>query len=297
MNLAILIETNRASLTANQQKIADFVLGNPFHVATMGIEDLAKATETSPATITRFVRALGCGSFAEFRGFAVQGYQSLLRPVENVDRARQIPPEQIVEDSLANAAGAVRQLSSTCGDVNWEEIAARMVSAPRVGFLGFGVSANMLQYLADKTVSVVRSQVILNGTGGLERDAQKMLRFGPEDMVIAMALPRYSQATLDFLKIARGRGVHCVVVTDSASSPLCALGHETILVPASHPVLHSSPIAALAVFEALIAVITAHHQSVSDAASMAHSLMPYLYADDERRPLSKPGNTNDSEVE
>jgi DNA-binding MurR/RpiR family transcriptional regulator len=297
VTLALLIETRRADLTANQQRIADFVLANPFHVATMGIEDLAKATETSPATMTRFVRALGCGSFAEFRGFAVQGYQSLLRPVENVDRARQISPQQIVEDSLANAANAVQQLSATSREINWEEIAARMVSAPRVGFLGFGVSANMLQYLADKTVSVVRSQVILNGTGGLERDAQKMLRFGPEDMVIAMALPRYSQATLDFLKIARGRGVHCVVVTDSASSPLCALGHETILVPASHPVLHSSPIAALAVFETLIAVITAHHQSVSDAVSVARYLMPYLYADDESQPQSKSGNTNVNEVE
>lgn len=297
MALALLIETSRSKLTANQQKIADFVLANPFPVATMGIEDLAKATSTSPATITRFVRALGCGSFAEFRGFAVQGYQSLLRPVESVDRARQIPPHQIVEDSLENAANAVKQLSATCGDVNWEEIAARIVSAPRVGFLGFGVSANMLQYLADKTVSVVRSQVILNGTGGLERDAQKMLRFGPEDMVIAMALPRYSQATLDFLKIARGRGVHCTVITDSASSPLCALGHEKILVPSSHPVLHSSPIAALAVFEALIAVITAHHQSVSDAVSMARSLMPYLYADDGNRTRSKSGTTNVNEVE
>lgn len=297
MTLALLIETSRSKLTANQQKIADFVLANPFPVATMGIEDLAKATATSPATITRFVRALGCGSFAEFRAFAVQGYQSLLRPVESVDRARQIPPHQIVEDSLENAASAVRQLSATSGDVNWEEIAARMVSAPRVGFLGFGVSANMLQYLADKTVSVVRSQVVLNGTGGLERDAQKMLRFGPEDMVIAMALPRYSQATLDFLKIARGRGVHCVVITDSASSPLCAFGHEKILVPASHPVLHSSPIAALAVFEALIAVITAHHQSVSDAVSTARSLMPYLYADDASRPQSKSGTTNDNEAE
>lgn len=82
MNLSTLIGSCRGSLTSNQQKIADFVLANPFAVATMGIEELAQATSTSSATITRFVRALGLGSFTDFRGLAVQGYQSLLRPVE-----------------------------------------------------------------------------------------------------------------------------------------------------------------------------------------------------------------------
>lgn len=297
MNLSTLIGSCRGSLTPNQQKIADFVLANPFAVATMGIEELAQATSTSSATITRFVRALGLGSFTDFRGFAVQGYQSLLRQVENVDRARHIPPGKIAEGSFQSAAECLQQVMREAGNTVWEDIAAQMMNAPRVAFLGFGVSANMLQYLADKSILFTRSQLVLNGAGGLERVAQKVLRLGPGDLVIAMALPRYSQATLDFLKLARGRGAHCIAVTDGPASPLCSLSHEQIFVPASHPVLHSSTIGALAAFEAIIAVLTAHHQSVSDAVSVTRSLMPYLYAEDEDQPQSKSRTTDDSEAE
>lgn len=100
MSLPALIEAQWTRLTINQQKIADYVLTNPFPVATMGIEDLAAATETSTATITRFVKALGLTGYTEFRNHAVQGYQSLLKPVENIDRARHNSPRRVIERFL-----------------------------------------------------------------------------------------------------------------------------------------------------------------------------------------------------
>lgn len=297
MNLPALIEAQWSRLTANQQKIADFVLTNPFPVATMGIEELATATETSTATITRFVKALGLNGFTEFRTHAVQGYQSLLKPVENIDRARHIPPRRVIKDAFKNALSQVQTVAKQADNPVWESAAMRIQNAQRIAFLGFGVSGNLLQLFADRLLPFSRAQIMLTGENGMERVALKIAGLGPEDLLIAMALPRYSQHTVDFMKLARGRGTYCIAVTDGAHSPLCALSHEQIFIPADHPVLHSSGIAALAAFETILAVLAAHHQSVSDAVSMTRFLMPYFYADDEQHPQSKTRTTDVSEAE
>lgn len=287
MVLAALIAQHRTELTIGQRKIADFVLANPFPVATMGIEEMAVATGTSTATINRFVRALGLDGFLSFRMHAVEGYRELLRPVENVDRARHIAPERIAEDSFESALGLLQNLARNEHGVNWEKVATCIKDAPRVAFLGFGLSANLLHMFAAELEPFARSQIMLTGAGGLERVAQRVDYLRPQDVVIAMSLSRYSQATVDFLKLARGRGAHCVVITDSKASPVYPLGHDVILVPSSHGVLHSSAIGALAVFEAIVAILVAHHQSVSDAVSATRSLIPYLYAEQEGVPVSK----------
>ncbi|HWD12592.1 MurR/RpiR family transcriptional regulator [Pseudochrobactrum sp. sp1633] len=297
MNLPALIEAQWSRLTANQQKIADYVLTNPFPVATMGIEELASATETSTATITRFVKALGLNGYTEFRAHAVQGYQSLLKPVENIDRARHIPPRRVIKDSFKNALSQVQTVAQQADNPVWESAAMRIQSAQRIAFLGFGVSGNLLQLFADRLLPFSRAQIMLTGENGMERVALKIAGLGPEDLLIAMALPRYSQHTVDFMKLARGRGTYCIAVTDGAHSPLCALSQEQVFIPADHPVLHSSGIAALAAFETILAVLAAHHQSVSDAVTRTRFLMPYFYADDKDHPQSKTRTTDVSEAE
>ncbi|MDR0253656.1 MAG: MurR/RpiR family transcriptional regulator, partial [Brucellaceae bacterium] len=202
MNLPALIEAQWTRLTGNQQKIADYVLTNPFPVATMGIEELAVATETSTATITRFVKALGLSGFADFRVHAVQGYQSLLKPVENVDRARHNPPKRVVEDSFSNALELLKTMTRQTDNPVWESAALRILNAQRIAFLGFGVSGNLLHLFADRLLPFSRAQIMLTGDCGMERVALKTASLGPEDLMIAMALPRYSQATVDFMKIA-----------------------------------------------------------------------------------------------
>src|SRR5690606_30712077 len=124
----------------------------------------------------------------------------------------------------------------------WESAAMRIQNAQRIAFLGFGVSGNLLQLFADRLLPFSRAQIMLTGENGMERVALKIAGLGPDDLLIAMALPRYSQATVDFMKMARGRGTYCIAITDGPHSPLCALSHEQIFIPAEHPVLHSSGI-------------------------------------------------------
>lgn len=291
----MLITAHREGMTANQQKVADYVLANPFPVATMGIEELSAATETSPATITRFVKNLGLSGFTEFRALAVQGYHALLEPLESLDRARQLSAAEVARNSFENAIQTIDALAAQADNPAWQDIANKIVSARTVAFLGFGISANVLGIFADKIINFNQSQLLLNGRGGAERMAQKISFLRPDDLLITMALPRYSQATVDFLKLARGRGTYCIAVTDNEYSPLCAYSHETIFIPAQHPVLHATILAAIAIFEAITAVLATHHQSAAAAVSVTRSLMPYLYADGLETPADMTRNTDVSE--
>ena len=105
-------------------------------------------------------------------------------------------------------------------------------------------------------------------------------RMGPRDLIIAMTLPRYSVATMEFVRLARASGVPTVGITDSAQSPLAALCDDTVLMPAAHPVLNSSALASLAFFEAVAALLTARYQSTSDATAVTRLIFPYLYTDE-----------------
>lgn len=278
-DLRVLIEAHWAELTPNQQRVGDYALSNPFLVATMGIEDLAEAAAVSAPTITRFVRQLGLKNYAEFRAIAIRRYQDLLRPIENVSRAQDASSAEVIGSSIASARSNLEGLAAL-PVAQCEALVDRIVAAAQVGFLGFGSSARCMTYFHGLSEPFLRNQVLLDGTGGHERMARLIARMGPRDVLIAMTLPRYSVATVEFVRLARGSGVPCIGITDSAQSPLCALCDDTILLPAAHPVLNSSALASLAFFEAIGALLTARYQSTSEATAMTRLIFPYLYTDE-----------------
>ena len=54
-------------LSAAEKKIGDYVLSHQGKTQLMSISELAEASDVSEATVTRFCRKLGCGSYNEFR--------------------------------------------------------------------------------------------------------------------------------------------------------------------------------------------------------------------------------------
>ena len=66
-DLANRISAAYPSLSGAPRRAADFVLQHPLETATMTIEGFAERSGASTATVTRFVRALGYGSYSEFR--------------------------------------------------------------------------------------------------------------------------------------------------------------------------------------------------------------------------------------
>ena len=55
------------SLSETEKRIADFIIQNTDHVTHMSVREIADKSNTSGATVSRFVRHIGYDSFSDLR--------------------------------------------------------------------------------------------------------------------------------------------------------------------------------------------------------------------------------------
>ncbi|MCT6806882.1 MAG: MurR/RpiR family transcriptional regulator [Bombilactobacillus sp.] len=67
MNPLVAIQKNYLSFSKNEKTIADYILQNSPKINNMKITELAQQTSTSSATITRFVKKIGCKSYSDMK--------------------------------------------------------------------------------------------------------------------------------------------------------------------------------------------------------------------------------------
>lgn len=282
-----LIRAHRAGMTPLHGQVADFVTRHPLHAATMGIEALAEAAEVSVATINRFVRALGLEGFAQFRALGLASFRPL-SPVEKLEAqaAACAQDDELVASSFHAVLANLRAGRAVADASVFRRAADAIAAAERVVFLGLGLSAPLAGLLADMILPFCRAQLILDGQGGQERMLRRAFAVGGGDLVIALALPRYSQATIDHARAMRAQGATVIGITDAVSSPLAPHADLLLLAPAEHPLLHASPTAAVGVFEGICALLTARCQSAVEVAELTRRVAPYLHGVSEPAPVT-----------
>lgn len=67
----------QADFTDVEKSIAAYLMKNGFDVKNMSIQSLARATFSSPSTITRFCRKLGLDGYKNFRFCFIQNMKYL----------------------------------------------------------------------------------------------------------------------------------------------------------------------------------------------------------------------------
>jgi DNA-binding MurR/RpiR family transcriptional regulator len=264
--------------TPGQRKLADFVLRNPVRLPALSIEDLAAAAGVSAPTISRFARELGFGGFAEFRTAAAESVQALLDPVTKLKR-------QLASDggpARPELVEASRALVTRLDGERLTAQAARFADALRdarsVQIMGFGLSAHAaallvlgLQPFCPQVSGVVEF-------GGTEVAAGRLMAMGPQDLLVAISVPRYASDVVRLTRYGADRGARIIAITDSPASPLVPLAHEVIFAPADHPTLSSSMVAVVAVVETLVAtVMLSDPANAERAALLGKALDGYLH--------------------
>ncbi len=275
------IALQRDGLSRSHRGVADYVLANPFHAATMGIEDLAAATGVSVATINRFAREFGFQGFVGFRAECLRIYARTLEPVEKIRRLEG-GETGALPLMLASLVGVRPNLDAAIGllDVSACSRAVDMlIGARRVYIVGFGVSsalARLAQHLFEPNLAVVE---LIDGTGGTERVVRRIRQVSSGDLVVGISLLRYSQLTIDMLARAKTAGAGVLAVTDFADSPLVPHADAVLLAPSEHVALHASATGAVAMIEALATALARRCSSPETEVKLTEDLLPYLYTD------------------
>ena len=267
-------------LPPSLRKVADYILRHPLKAATLTIEELAQATVTSPAAVNRLAKAVDLGGYTGMKAELVATLQQIVSPVDKLRNELAQRPSgefclheqiQIASSNLA-AAGSNNQADTLEAFIN------SLTSARKIYVLGFGNSVYLAGLAASTLVPFCKDTCAISMEGGNENAAYRLAAITKQDVLLAIAMPRYSQDTLQLSRFARERNATVLAITDSPASPLTAIAHHVLFAPGDHPVLTSSNIAVLALIEGLVAGVMARNkEAVKLATELTESVMSYLH--------------------
>jgi DNA-binding MurR/RpiR family transcriptional regulator len=258
------IRTAVGEASPSLARVGQWIAAHPIQTLSRSAEEIAELTGTSVAAINRFSRVAEFDGFGHLKAVLGEELQSAVDPVRKLDTGTARRSRATVEHAALQAAGSGPEVQRAAG---------RLLKAHQVWVLGLGASS----YLAGYAAHVLMPYLPCVIPGGTEEVARRLARCGPNDVLVAISLPRYSRDTVLLARFARERGARVIGITDAPTAPIAALCHTLLLAPSEHNVMPSSALGALAVIEALAATVMRLHP---DAVRIAHDLsevvLPHL---------------------
>lgn len=272
-------------LQPSLRKVADFILRHPLKAATLTIEELAQETSTSAAAVNRLARALKLSGFSALKAALVSTLQELVSPVDKLRNELAQRPEGSfgLHEQIQVSSGNLNAAAASNSPAAFEAFVDALTQARRIYILGFGNSAYMAGLAAANLTPYCPDAIAISMEGGNENAAYRLASITPDDVLLAISLPRYSLDTMHLARFANERGARVLAITDSPASPLVRLAERVLFAPAEHPVLISSNSVVLALIESLVAAVMARNkEAVKWASELTESVLSYLHVQTEQ---------------
>ena len=214
-------------------RVAGQILADPAAAARATIVELAERSGTSPATVTRFCRALGFEGYADLRlGIAGETGRAARAAGWTVDIGREIQPsdplERVLSQIMAADTRAVAETAALLELGAVDRAADAVAGANRVDIYGISGSALVgaeLQLCLHRIGLASWSWTDVHN--GLASAA--LLRRG--DVALGISHSGQTRETIEMLAEAGGSGATTIALTSAARSPLAEVA-DIVLVHA-----------------------------------------------------------------
>ncbi len=215
------IRSSFRDLSSAEGKVAESVLRHPDTLLNASIQDLARASGVSEASVVRFCRSMGYRGLKEFK-IAVAREHVLDdasarsgRSLSSADTAKAVKSKVF--------CGCMEALQDTMDSVDDRELARAvdiLYKAPYIEVFGVGGSSSVARSALH---SFRQIGVRMNVTAELNSTYLRAERFNPEDAVLAISLSGETKAVVDAVRIAKGKGAVVVSITGARNSTLTGL--------------------------------------------------------------------------
>jgi DNA-binding MurR/RpiR family transcriptional regulator len=213
------------ALSRQLQRIARFALERPQEVALDTVASAARKADVQPSAMVRFAQALGYDGYSDMQrifrdrlversGTYRERIASLRRDRKPADARPQAVLHEFVSDSIANLSHLEEHIAP-------ERLAAAvdlLAGAGRIHVLAQRRAFPVACYLAYALGQLELAVSLLDGVGGMVREQSRAIR--PGEALLAVSFRNYSPEVIELAADAFRRGVHVIVITDSAVSPL-----------------------------------------------------------------------------
>lgn len=236
------VRTRLPEFTGALQRVAERVLADPAAAARATIVELADRSGTSPATVTRFCRALGFDGYAELRlGIAGETGRAARAAGWSVDIGREIQPTDPLERVLGQVMAAdTRAMQDTVALLDLDQVAKAadaIARAARTDIYGAGGSALVG---AELQLSLHRIGVAAWAWTDVHSGLASAAVLASGDVAVGISHSGQTRETIEMLAEAGSRGARTVALTSFPRSPLAGVAD---LVLATAPI-RTTPLAA-----------------------------------------------------
>jgi DNA-binding MurR/RpiR family transcriptional regulator len=256
------------TLSSALRQFADFVLAEPLRLARLSIHDAVAEVGVSVATANRFATAIGFEGYPHFRTELIRGFETLFEPVERLKQkvAEGHSPHSAMiasmREDIANLEATIHNLTNDRA----EQAVDMIIGAKRIFIVGFENAGHLAAIMACRLELTGANVRVIENSGGAVGAARQLYKFGPDDLVIAIAFSLYMRDTIVIAGHAKRHGIPLLSITDHLKSPLAALGDLSLFVEAYHEYNPPSDTAILGLIEGLVAGVASKSPGAADVA-------------------------------
>ena len=232
------IRAGLPGMSTAMAKIGALLLADPALPLQLSITELAQRAGTSPATVTRFCRALGYAGYPTLRvrAAAEQG-RSSAQETWAADIGRAFQPDDPAEQVLRTLVNAHTVALATTAERVDTELAARVAAAVarshHVDIYGIEGSATMARELQAR---LYRIGVNAHAWGEVHAGLTSAALLDDGSVAIAFSNTGRTEETIEMLAQAKSSGAYAVAVTSDPASPMARVAdaHLTSQAPGEY---------------------------------------------------------------
>ncbi len=246
-----------SELTPELQKAARFIVEHPEEIGLNSMRSVARDAGVKPATITRLTKTLGFGKYESLR----EPFRQRLRArspefaakFQSIQRRGKAGDRSILGELRMQEIGNIEHSLSEYNLRIMEDAASVIRESRRLFVLGLR-GAHAPAFLFHYTYQLFQdnSQLVDTSAGMF---ADQLRGIGPEDSLLVISFPPYTQLTIDAVQYAVEADVKIIAITDTAISPAANAATHTLIAKNDSPSFYHSFTGALAVVQALIAML------------------------------------------
>jgi len=254
---------HKVDFTKRQKQIAQYCIDHQLQIGQKTLRQVAQEAQVSEVSVLNFVRKLGFEGFAEFKKWTFDQIADQAE-LENTENQRSLS-QRMESGAKTRYQGSLMQshIRTITQNVElslmqnkpelYEQIVDRLLTSRRIYVAGMRSSAGAasrlalgLQYLLDN-VSYIES--VHRGM------IQTLSRSDAGDTLILICLSRYYKTDAAVCRMAKERGVHLVLLSDSAISPIASYADELLVANLNSGSFFHSELGLIGINEYLIALL------------------------------------------
>ena len=214
------LDENYDEFSRSFKKIADYIKINQSIVSFISINELAKETETSAATITRFSKYLGFKGYPDFQKIfqkEVEKQTSYMKDLKNTINETE-DNKNIVQNMIDTNIELLQEMDALAIENSLEEAVKWIKNSRKIYILGARGSYALAYYLYFM-LKEFREGVELMISGASDF-TDKLLYSQKDDLLFTISFHPYTNFTYQVTEFFKDQGNKIITVTDKQDSTL-----------------------------------------------------------------------------